>query len=95
MVEANRAEKPGLAASASILRSRHPQRRVEHYWLCDDCASKWTLIYDRDRGVTLAALRRPGGTGVSAAGVNPLGMELPGVAARARRSRRERKEPTP
>jgi hypothetical protein len=47
------------AASAAPVRARQPQRRVEHYWLCDSCAAQWTLIYDRDRGVALAPLRRP------------------------------------
>jgi hypothetical protein len=58
MVETDRVAKPGEAAAASILRARQPQRHVEHYWLCDQCASQWTLIYDRIRGVTLTPLRR-------------------------------------
>jgi hypothetical protein len=31
---------------------------VEHYWLCDQCAIQWTLIYDRERGIALAPLKR-------------------------------------
>jgi hypothetical protein len=31
---------------------------VEHYWLCDDCAKQWTLVYDGEHAVTLAPLRR-------------------------------------
>jgi hypothetical protein len=43
---------------------RQPQPRVnqpelERYWMCNDCASEWTLVYDKDLGVALAPLRRP------------------------------------
>jgi hypothetical protein len=31
---------------------------VEHYWLCDDCAAHWTLVYDRANGIALIPLRR-------------------------------------
>jgi hypothetical protein len=31
---------------------------VEHFWLCDQCATRWTLIYDREQGITLLPLRR-------------------------------------
>lgn len=39
-------------------RSRQ-QRLVERYWLCDACAAQWTLISDREQGITLMPLRRP------------------------------------
>ncbi len=58
MVETDRLAKPGDSAAA-VLRARQQSRHVEHYWLCDSCASHWTLIYDRNRGVALAPLRRP------------------------------------
>ncbi|MFZ1141861.1 MAG: hypothetical protein ABR881_18775 [Candidatus Sulfotelmatobacter sp.] len=51
--------KPGEAAVPPFVRARQQQRCVEHYWLCDDCATHWTLVYDRDHGVSLTALRRP------------------------------------
>ena len=35
---------------------RRPQRQVERYWLCDECAAQWTLIHDRERGIALAPL---------------------------------------
>jgi hypothetical protein len=41
------------------MRARQQQRQVEHYWLCDECATQWTLIYDQDRGIALTPLRRP------------------------------------
>jgi len=30
-------------------------RRVEFYWLCDKCASKMTLVFDRDAGMSVRA----------------------------------------
>ncbi len=58
LVETNRLTKPGEAAPPFV-RARQQQRQVEHFWLCDSCAAQYTLIYDRERGVALAPLRRP------------------------------------
>jgi hypothetical protein len=63
-------EDPGKAAESAALplaRARQAQRRVEHYWLCDDCAILWTLIYSRESGVALAPLRRPALSAAAAA----------------------------
>lgn len=30
-----------------------PLRRIEFYWLCESCASKMTLVYDKEKGVTV------------------------------------------
>lgn len=49
--------KPGEPESA--LRARHLNRRVERYWLCDQCAAVWTLVHDRQQGIRLAPLPRP------------------------------------
>ena len=59
LVETDRTTKAGEPAVPAFVRARQQQRCVEHYWLCDGCATHWTLVYDRDRGVILAALRRP------------------------------------
>jgi len=59
LVETDRLTKPGEAATPPFVRARQIQRRVEHYWLCDECAAEWTLIYDRENGVALSPLRRP------------------------------------
>lgn len=59
LVETARLTKPGEPATPPFVRARQPQRQVEHYWLCDDCAGVWTLIYDKERGVALVPLRRP------------------------------------
>ena len=53
LVETDRVTRPGESRGARQLR-----RSVEHYWLCDDCATRWTLVYDRERGVALEPLRR-------------------------------------
>ncbi len=59
LVETGRVPKPGESATPPFVRPRQQQRCVEHFWLCDDCAAHWTLAYDQERGITLAALRRP------------------------------------
>ena len=59
LVEINRLAKPGESVPLPFVRARQQQRLVEHFWLCDDCAARWTLIYDRERGITLMPLRRP------------------------------------
>jgi len=59
LVETDRLAKPGTPSAPPFIRARQQQRQVEHYWLCDDCAAQWTLIYDRERGVALAPVRRP------------------------------------
>jgi len=59
LVETERINKPGESAAPPFVRARQLQRCVEHYWLCDDCAEQWTLVYDRENGVALAPLRRP------------------------------------
>jgi hypothetical protein len=58
LVETDRLKKPGQAAVPPFVRARQQARQVEHYWLCDDCATQWTLVYDREEGVTLAPARR-------------------------------------
>lgn len=59
LVETDRHPKAGEAIPPPFIRARKKQRLVEHFWLCDDCATRWTLIFDRERGVTLVPLRRP------------------------------------
>ena len=59
LVETERLARKGEPAAPPFVRARQQQRQVEHYWLCDECAAEWTLVYDRDRGVALAPLRRP------------------------------------
>lgn len=58
LVETDRINKPGESAAPPFVRARQTQRLVEHYWLCDECALLWTLVY-RLGGVALAPLPRP------------------------------------
>ena len=57
LVETDRLTKPGAPSTPPFVRARQQQRQVEHYWLCDECAAHWTLVYDRERGVALAPLK--------------------------------------
>ena len=57
LVETDRPVKSGDPPSPPFVRARQQQREVEHYWLCDNCASRWTLVYDHNHGVALAFLR--------------------------------------
>ena len=66
LVETDRLTKSGETAVPPFVRARQQQRCVEHYWLCDDCAKVWTLVYDRNRGVTLAPLTRPAASAAAA-----------------------------
>jgi hypothetical protein len=59
LVETDRLTKPGTPSVPPFMRARQQQRQVEHYWLCVECAVLWTLIYDRERGVALAPVKRP------------------------------------
>ena len=34
-------------------------RRIEHYWLCDECAPTLTLAVDRQRGVVAVPVGTP------------------------------------
>ena len=40
---------------------RKPPKRVEHFWLCDDCAPSWTLIQDGNRGLALVPITSQAG----------------------------------
>jgi hypothetical protein len=33
-------------------------QRLEHYWLCGDCARDWTLTMDGEHGMQLVAKKR-------------------------------------
>ncbi len=70
LVETEVVAKSGELIPPSLVRARQQQRHVERYWLCNECAAQWTLIYDRERGIVLAPLRRPAvsvGTATAAA----------------------------
>lgn len=62
LVETDRLMKPGQATAPPFVRARQQAREVEYYWLCDGCAPHWTLVYDRERGISLVPLKRAAAT---------------------------------
>jgi len=50
VVESEYPASPELQEGMSSRRAKS-LRRVEHYWLCDDCANFITLTFDRERGM--------------------------------------------
>jgi hypothetical protein len=36
-----------------------PLRRIEFYWLCQDCAEKMTLVFDRTMGISVRPRPNP------------------------------------
>jgi hypothetical protein len=41
-----------------LVTEKKPPRRLEHFWLCKECATEMTISWDRDRGVYVQPLRR-------------------------------------
>jgi hypothetical protein len=74
LVETERVPKPGEPAAPPFVRARQQQRCVEHYWLCDDCAAEWTLVYDRANGIALIPLRKPAVSAEAKAGTAHSGV---------------------
>lgn len=58
LVEIDRLTRPGEPAHPPFIHARKEQRAVEHFWLCNECSSRWSLVYDRDEGIRLTPLRR-------------------------------------
>jgi|SRR5580698_4490584 hypothetical protein len=65
LVEAGCVAKSGEVTATSS-RMRQSVRRVERYWLCDQCAEVWTLVRDRSQAIELMPLPRP-----------PVGVRVP------------------
>ncbi len=64
-------ETPGTAkqeglAGPIVPSLRKPPQRVEHFWLCDQCASAWTLIQNGTFGIALVPLTQPAEGGKNA-----------------------------
>jgi hypothetical protein len=47
---------PVLHHGATTLRKERRARRMERYWLCDNCSSLLTLTYQRGRGMVTVPL---------------------------------------
>jgi hypothetical protein len=59
LVEASSMAKPGGTTASCSPRMRQPPRRLERYWLCDQCSALWTLVHDRQKGIALLPLQPP------------------------------------
>ena len=49
-------ETPMAENTASLIKKRERSHRIEHYWLCDQCAGILTLAYERGRGIVTVPL---------------------------------------
>ena len=56
LVERDGVTKTETPAESPSRLTRPQLRRVERYWLCDQCAHAWTLVYDRKEGILLVPL---------------------------------------
>jgi hypothetical protein len=69
LVETEGVAKLGELRARASPQTRLQPRRVERYWLCDQCAETWTLVHERSQGIVLVPLRRaPTRAAVAAAG---------------------------
>jgi hypothetical protein len=59
LVETDSAARSGELTAPPSAHMRLQPRRVERYWLCDQCAGVWTLVHDRQQGIVLVPLPRP------------------------------------
>jgi hypothetical protein len=55
LVETSRTELPGRVEPSQ----RKRPKRVEHFWLCDQCTLFWTLALDGNQRITLVPLSQP------------------------------------
>jgi hypothetical protein len=44
-------------ATPHLVTEKKPARRLEHFWLCSDCANHMTVTWDGDQGVHVQPLR--------------------------------------
>ena len=51
-----RVERKAFVAGLTPPRRSRPRRRVEHYWLCDQCSSVVTLIFEKEHGMLTVPL---------------------------------------
>jgi hypothetical protein len=42
-----------------------PVRHLEYFWLCEDCAPRMTLVFERGTGVRIRPLARAKGAGLA------------------------------
>ena len=73
LAETDRITKPGEAA-APLVGARRQTR--EHYWLCGDCATEWTLVYNQNHAIALARLGLPA---TGAVPLSPVAQKVPAM----------------
>jgi hypothetical protein len=59
LLETGCVPKLGPTRTSRSVFARHQPRRVERYWLCNQCSLVWTLIHDRDQRIELFPLQQP------------------------------------
>jgi hypothetical protein len=74
LVETERITKLGEAAEQPLVGARRQARVVEHYWLCGDCATVWTLVYDQNHAIALGRLGLPS---TGAVPLSPIAQKVP------------------
>lgn len=52
-------EIPDAAGRARIRADGRAPHRIEHFWLCNDCATVLTLTFERGQGVVTVPLPKP------------------------------------
>jgi hypothetical protein len=62
LMETGSAEPMRVAKRGAPLERKAP-KRVEHFWLCDHCASLWTLVPHTSQGIALIPLSQATGVG--------------------------------
>lgn len=73
-----KADRIARLGEASFVSAQPLARVVEHYWLCGDCATEWTLVYDQNHAIALTSLRHP------ATGIVPLSEAMEKVPSAIR-----------
>jgi hypothetical protein len=56
LVETSHFTEPARLSARAAASQRKPPQRVEHFWLCDQCAHYWTLAQDESQAIALVPL---------------------------------------
>jgi hypothetical protein len=58
LVQTGQVTEPARLGARAPASQRKPPQRVEHFWLCDQCAHEWTLVQDESQAIALVPLSR-------------------------------------
>jgi hypothetical protein len=50
-----------IIAGTPVVEAKKPARRLEFFWLCNQCAGELTLGYNRESGITVVPLPKARG----------------------------------